>query len=173
MTSKDSEDLEKSLCVRNTVRNHFWTLLFWPHFMHSKKKMIHECSHLFYGKIHLKWTEAKWSHKLKTQLLFGKHGHCVLHTNEEGLSRLLLTHISVIQCWTVYWSYFNVFWPTEDIWKSKKSNKAAQQDCWAARVVSDKNRAISLSQNSSSWSLQFPDVYRQLIKGKRGNTSWW
>ena len=51
--------------------------------------------------------------------------------------------------------------PTENIKYNKETH-----DCWAARILWDKNGTTFLSQTSSSWSPQLPDVYRLLLKAE-------
>ncbi len=105
-TSKDSEKLEKSLCVRDNDEDLCWMLMvFGPsdditHFCKCQLKLYHEkrkpyvnmvqkrCG-VLWAKAHLKWKVSKWKSALwsdesKFYILVGNHRCRVLRAKEQG-----------------------------------------------------------------------------------------
>ncbi len=85
-SSKDSEKLEKSLCIRDKTEDLCWMpVVFGP----SDDTCITHRHRVLWAKAHLKWTVSKWksvlwSDESKFDILAGNHGRCVLRAKEEG-----------------------------------------------------------------------------------------
>ncbi len=102
-SSKDSEKLEKSLCVRDKAEDLPETtvgkrslpchLQMPTKALSCKRKpyvnMVQKCCRVLWAKAHLKWTVSKWksvlwSDESKFGIFVGNHGHRVLRAKEEG-----------------------------------------------------------------------------------------